>query len=350
MSLSSKYWESSELTVSWTYLLTAFVLENDARTSTVTARLSALSPSDQVLAEVVATVGGSDTAAYRAITTPGIVAPPGAKYLRVTFSAQASGPGAQLSIDGVSITATPPTPTPTPTPTPEAPPPPRPEESPEPPTVIVLAPTPTPRATSTPRATATPRVTPTPTPPPLPGPALRNANFEQGAAGWSVTRGRMSVVSIIDGQWASLLLTADDAATAWVQQTVAADPGGWFVASALLAPLDGAEATWVRIALYASPDGSGAQLSTDDSPAVASVAPNASSRVGGYEVVSTGPVTAPAEAHSARVRILLRAADERGDSVAIDDVRFDATEPAEAAPPSAPAAATRTRATPAETP
>ena len=59
---------------------------------------------------------------------------------------------------------------------------------------------------------------------PLPGPAMRNANFEQGAAGWSVTRGRMSVVSIIDGQGASLLLTADDAATAWVQQTVAADP------------------------------------------------------------------------------------------------------------------------------
>lgn len=105
-----------------------------------------------------------------------------------------------------------------------------------------------------------------------------------------------------------------------------------------------------RIARYASMDGGGAQLSTEDSPAVASVAPNASSRVGGYEVVSTGPVRAPAEAHSARVRILLRAADERGATVVIDDVVFEATEPVEAAPPAPPAPAARTRTTPAETP
>ena len=361
MSLASKYWESPEAVPGMTYSLTAYLRDDNVATSAATAataataRLAVLSATEQILGEVIATLDAGNSASFRTVTTAAVTAPPGAKYLRVTFTAQASGAGAQLSIDGVSITATLPTPTPTPTPTPAPPPPPPPaEEPPDPPPAIVSTPTPTPRATSTPRATATPRVTPTatptpaPTPAPLPGTALRNANFEQGVAGWSVTRGRLSVASLIDGQGTSLLLTAEDAATAWVQQTVAVSPEGWFAASALLAPLDGIEAAWIRIAWYASDDGSGAQLSTEDSPAVASVAPNALTRAGGYEVVSTGPVRAPAEAHSARVRILLRAATERGATVVIDDVTFEAAEPAEAAPHT-PAPAARARTSPAET-
>ncbi|TAJ20177.1 MAG: lamin tail domain-containing protein [Dehalococcoidia bacterium] len=163
-----------------------------------------------------------------------------------------------------------------------------------------------------------------------------------------MTRGRISLVANLEGHGQSLLLTADAAATVWVQQTVAVTPRGWFSASALLAPLDGAEAAWVRIAWYASGDGSGAQLSTDDSPAASTAAPMAISR-SGHEVVSTGPAQAPAEAHSARVRILLRAATERGATVLIDDVTFEPTEPVEAAPPtppSPPPAAARVRATP----
>jgi hypothetical protein len=155
----------------------------------------------------------------------------------------------------------------------------------------------------------------------------------------------MSVASMLDGLGPSLLLTADDSSTVWVQQTVAVTPRGWFAASALLAPLDGIEAAWVRIAWYASADGSGAQLTAEDSPAVTSTAPTAIVR-SAYEVVSTGPVQAPAEAHSARVRILLRAATESGATVVIDDVTFGASEPAEAAPPS-PAA--RLQSTPAPT-
>lgn len=61
----------------------------------------------------------------------------------------------------------------------------------------------------------------------------------------------------------------------------------------------------------------------------------------------TGPVQAPAEAHSARGRILLRASTERGATVVIDDVTFAASETAEAAPPS-PAA--RVQSTPTATP
>lgn len=164
-----------------------------------------------------------------------------------------------------------------------------------------------------------------------------------------MVRGRLTVASLIDGQGVSLVLTADDAGTAWVQQTVAVTPGSWSSASALLSPLEGVEAAWLRIAWYASGDGGGAQLSTEDSPAVTSAAPNAIVQTGRYEVVSTGPVRAPAEAHSARVRVLLQPADERGAAIVIDDVKLEAAEPADAAP-HAPAPAARSRATPVDTP
>ncbi len=190
MSLSNQYWESPA-TPYTSYRLTSFVRDNDPKTRDVTAKITVLSATQQDLVHVDAQLGSSDSASYRTVTTGLVIAPLDATHLRVTFSAQASAAGAQLSIDGVSITAIPPT-TPTPTP-PPPPPPPLPEEPPEPspPPAIVSTPTPTPRANSTPRATATPRIrpiatptatptappTPAPTPVPLPGAALRNANF-----------------------------------------------------------------------------------------------------------------------------------------------------------------------------
>lgn len=341
MSLTSQYWESPDATAFTSYSLAALVRDNDAATSAVTARLSILDVDQRVLGQIVSLLGGSDGASYRPITTGSLLAPAGAKYLRVAFSAQASAAGARFSVDGVTITATSPA---TPIPTPEALPP-TPVE-PEPPEHIATpTPTPAPRPTSTPRPSATPRVTatPTPAPAPPPGPTLRNANFEQGVAGWSVVRGRLTAAPVIDGLGVSLVLTADDRGTAWVQQTVSIMPGSWSTASALLLPYDGVEAAWLRIAWYVSADGGGAQLSMDDSPAVASAAPNALVQTGRYEVVSTGPMQAPPEAHSARIRVLLRAAGDRGASVLIDDVTFEAAESADAAPP-APAPAARTRA------
>lgn len=353
MSLTSQYWQSPDATAFMSYSLAALVRDNDAATSAVTARLAVLDVDQRVLDEAISLLGGSDSAPYRPIATGSLLAPAGAKYLRVTFSAQASAAGARFSVDGVTITATAPA---TPIPTPEAPPP-APAE-PEPPESVATptstpTPTPTPRSTSTPRPSATPRMTATPTLTPTaappPGTTLRNANFEQGVAGWSVVRGRLTAAPVIDGLGASLVLTADDRGTAWVQQTVAVTPGSWSSASALLLPYDGVEAAWLRIAWYASADGGGAQLSSEDSPAVASAAPHAFVQTGAYEVVSTGPVQAPAEAHSARVRVLLRAAGDRGASVLIDDVTFEAAEPGDASPvASAPAA--RIRATPAGTP
>ena len=339
MSLTNQFW-NVPATPGHTYTLTASMLDNEAQVSGVQAKIAILGAGDIQLAPGTGDLGGANSPAFRDVTAS-VVAPAGALFVRVTFTALASASGAHLSIDNVRLMSTPPVSTPTPTP-PSVPPP---VEAPEQvaPPAPTATPTPTPRATAT--RTPTPSPTPTPTPVPLPGLSLRNADFTQGTAGWTVTRGRMSTASVLEGRGQSLVLTADDASTVWVQQTVAVTPRGWFAASALLAPLDGIEAAWVRVAWYASADGSGAQLSTEDSPAVTSSAPAAIVR-SAYEVVSTGPVQAPAEAYSARVRILLRAATESGAMVVIDDVTFGASEPAEAAPPS-PAA--RTQSTPAPT-
>lgn len=356
MSLASQYWQTTA-TPGQTYTLTASLRDNEAATSSALAKIEILDSVGTLLVPNSTPLAGADSAAFRPVTAT-VAAPAGAAYIRVTFTAQASAAGAHLSIDGVTVTAAP-TVTPTPTPMPPsvvvevAPSPPGPPEPPEEPPMPVVVPTARRTVTPSPTRTPTPTPTPTATPAPLPSASLRNPDFSQGLSGWTVTRGRISLASYVDGRGQSLLLTADDAATAWVQQTVAVTPGDWFSASALLFALDGTEATWVRIAWYATADGSGAQLSTDDSPSTSTADPTAFSR-SGYEVVSTGPVQAPAEARSARVRILLRAATERGAAVVIDDVTFESTEPGEAAPPipptppaPPPVAAARTLATPA---
>ena len=339
ISLTNQYWNVPAIP-GHTYTLTASLLDNEAQVLGAQARFAVLGAGDVVLQAGEASLAGADSPSFRTATASA-VAPPGALYVRVTLTALASAAGAHLSVDDVRLTSTPPISTPTPPP--PLPPPPVAEVPEEVLPPATATSTPTPRATAT--RTSTPIPTPTPTPAPLPGLTLRNADFAQGVAGWSVTRGRISTASILDGLGPSLLLTAEDSATVWVQQTVAVTPRGWFAASALLAPLDGIEAAWVRIAWYASPDGSGAQLSTEDSPATTSNVPTAIVR-SVYEVVSTGPVQAPAEAHSARVRVLLRAATERGATVVVDEVAFGPSEPGEAAPPS-PAA--RAQATPAPT-
>ena len=73
---------------------------------------------------------------------------------------------------------------------------------------------------------------------------------------------------------------------------------------------------------HASTDGSGSQLSTADSSALAEDSPE-------FVALDTGPVQAPPEARSAKVRLLLRPTSATPVLVYFDDVRFEAT----AAPP-----------------
>ena len=78
----------------------------------------------------------------------------------------------------------------------------------------------------------------------------------------------------------------------------------------------------LRLSWYASSDGSGSQLSTVDSSALAEDSPE-------FVALDTGPVRAPPEARSAKVRLLLRPKSATSVVVYFDDVRFEGT----AAPP-----------------
>ena len=73
---------------------------------------------------------------------------------------------------------------------------------------------------------------------------------------------------------------------------------------------------------HASADGSGSQISTVDSPELAEDSPE-------FVALDTGPVPAPPEARSAKVRLLLRPNSATPVVVYFDDVRFEVT----AAPP-----------------
>ena len=75
-------------------------------------------------------------------------------------------------------------------------------------------------------------------------------------------------------------------------------PGAWYAGSARVSLGSGVDAAWMRIAWYASADGSGSQLSTSDSEPLAGA--------GAAGDVVAGPAQAPLEAHSAAVRIMLR--------------------------------------------
>lgn len=238
-----------------------------------------------------------DAPAFRSFSVT-TAAPPEAAYVRAVVRVEASTEGATIAVDGASIrqVSEPPTVTPTvqPAPSPSG------------------TATPGPSSTVTPTPTPTASVTPTPVVFPI-GPSLRNATFDAGAEGWSASRGHLETTRLGGAAGAALVLVADGGSTAWVEQAVTVTPGGWYEASALLSPLHGVRAAWVRIAWYASGDASGAQMHTDDSEAISG---------GGAAVVSTGSVQAPAGARSAKVRILLQPAASSGGMLAVDNVIF----------------------------
>jgi len=319
----TQYWQAAA-TPGALYGLDAWLFDDDPDVLGVGVHLEFVDADGTFLTRTSPLTLAGDAPSFRLISVPYEVAPPNTVYLRVVVSGTPVSIGARFGVDGVTVTEDiPDVPVFEPEPPPPAPPP-----------VIVVAPTPTatvrPSATPRPRATATPR--------PAPRSAVQglvSAGFEEGLGTWEVNRGRASLEPAIEGMGMSLVLTASGATTAWIEQRLGeVDPAEWYEASAVLAPLHGVDAAWLRIAWYASDDASGAQISTTDSPVVVSPPRNAIVRA--FEVVGTGPVPPPPEARSARVRILVRPGDEAGGAVAIDDVEFALTEPLAPAPPSPP--------------
>ncbi len=297
--------------------------------------------------EVLASRGGSPEtgSGWLSITTEPVLAPASAEYARIVVSAAVASAGAVLHIDSAAVTVADPEPqptetatttatataTPTGTATATAPPPPSPEPAVTVPPVDVPKPTlrsvanrPEPRPTFPARLIAEPpprRVAPL---------LLRNGDFESpdGFDGWHARGGEVRVEESTPGSSVAVL-TSRTTATKWIYQVVPVTPGEWYQAGAWLQPRDDAALGFLRIAWYASSDGSGRQLATvDSSPAPGDAAD--------FVEVTTGAVQAPPTARSAQVRLMLRPRSSALATLVADDAYFEPTSAPTPGPPEAP--------------
>ena len=226
-------------------------------------------------------------AAWQLVEVGTATAPSGAVYARVSLTAEAAGAGATFYVDSAELTASAPPPA-TPSPTPEAEP-------------SFFA-------------------------------SLTNGNFElpgDTPFGWRAHAGDASIVPALEGRPRVATLRSEPGVTAWLQQSVAVGGGRWYEAAGWLRPGANADRVLISVAWYASEDASGDPLSSADSDALRGAG-------GSSATVSTGPILAPDDARSARIRIVLRPTGESRAVLHADDVSFART-----APPAPASAATR---------
>jgi hypothetical protein len=142
--------------------------------------------------------------------------------------------------------------------------------------------------------------------------------------GWRKIGGEISASGAVssEGDLSAALLSRTES-TKWLYQTVSVEGGSYYRLRAMALKNDpAAREVLLRVSWYASADGSGSQLSTVDSSALAEDSPE-------FVALDTGPVRAPPEARSAKVRLLLRPKSATSVVVYFDNVRFERT----AAPP-----------------
>ncbi len=336
------------------YEMSAYVYEDDPAVDAAWLRISWYESADgsgSALWTVDSTmVLNTPQAAYRFLAT-GVVQAPSNAYsanARILLRPVSSAP-ASICVDDVSLslslsptptsvataTATPSPAPPSPTPTVTAPPP-------SPPSQLVPSPTATPTRTpavlaATALSTTTARPTdrppdPSATPPP-PTPShglLVNGGFESGTVGWRTYGGALAQVAspVGSGQYAGAF-SVSSGSTSWAYQTVVLEPGGWYELSGYLYQDDAnVEAAFLRVSWYASDDGSGSALDSADSTDVLTGPQPA------YRGLTTGPVQAPPEAHSAKARPMLRPRAAGSAVIYIDDMFFQPTALPPAATPS----------------
>ena len=177
----------------------------------------------------------------------------------------------------------------------------------------------------------TPAPTPRPTPPnpaPAPagtvapaapsiGPELSTGGFEQvsrqGAAGWEQRGGELVVAGLAFAGERAAVLASSTRGTKWLQQAVTVQGGEWYEASARARIVSGEGQAFLRIAWYASGDGSGRQLSTVTGERAGS---------GEWGRVTVGPGQAPPEARSAVLRLMLQPQSAARVVAAFDEASF----------------------------
>ena len=200
-------------------------------------------------------------------------------------------------------------------------------------------PTAEPSASATPTATprppipspsATPHISPTAsswqmTPVPVEG-ALRNGGFEEAdsegrPSSWKKYGGELARTNAVrlEGRFAAAL-SSQTSSTKWAYQIVAVQAGSAYVLSGYALKADPAvAAAYLRLSWYASRDGSGQAIDSADSTAVlVDDSPE-------FRFLTTGAVVAPADAASAKARLMLDPVGETPGTVYFDAATFEET-------------------------
>ncbi len=209
--------------------------------------------------------------------------------------------------------------------------------------------TPVPQGTATAAPSSTPSATIAPVTPTPSNGLIVNGGFEsiEGGelVGWRTFGGTLlqAAEPVRDGLYAGCFVS-ETASTKWLYQTVSVTPGAWYEMNGYVYDNDpGVAGALLRISWYESADASGSAISTADST-VELVAPEDA-----YRPLTTGPVQAPANAHSANARALLRPQSAATARICVDDVSFASTNPPEPAPAASPTATATATSTPTPT-
>jgi hypothetical protein len=191
------------------------------------------------------------------------------------------------------------------------------------PTPTVQAPSPIP--TSPPSPTTGPTATATAIP--MPSGSILNGGFEQGEQDipsvWQKFGGFLSrsTATPRSGSFSGAF-SSTTSSTKWVYQPLVVEPGrsydfhGYVLNNGLPESI-----VLLRISWYSTADASGDSIASSDSP---------ESLSGGdpsFRYLSTGSVTAPPDAHSARARIVLAPASASAETIYLDDFALEETDP-----------------------
>jgi hypothetical protein len=303
----------------------AYAMQDNATPGELFMRVSWYATGDGS-GEAIATDDSTQTISQNAndfapLRTDPLEAPAGARTaaVRLMFRPADSGEATALFDDASFAEVEPPTDrpatqTPTPSPAPSA-------STPSP----TSAGTPSPTQTPSPPPVVSPAATPTPASEPAVFSSLVNGGFETAREdgtpyGWRKVGGEIAVTDEerIEGDLA-LAISSETSSTKWAYEGIGVTPGAYYAGEAWAMNTVGADTLLIRVSWYASDDASGSAIDSADSLSTVS------GDSGGFRQLSTGPVQAPANARSVRVRLLLEPGSAAPTRAFFDGVSFGET-------------------------